>query len=316
MTEDAEYTVLPVSAIKPQTNLIFESLEAGKTVFIAKHSRIVAAFRPVSAIPDGVMALHGSPYLNVSRVTATHLQKTAPSEEISRAVNGIPSLVEKKGRVFGILTAATAPQPTSPPDLEAISAKSERVRQFQIEHPDASIDEVMAFYDELDDADNDSPTPQDWRLSTVGDVDDLRGDMKRWRDKGSTFEDFTRTVLVILGAAVPAPRAVTVIPPLAEQLRGVISAFVAGGPIGRAAVVEGEQLEARKDKVGARAQYLRALGATMLTDSPDVGAMARLGNLAFGVGNTCESAYWYKLAFVFDALEEQRELKEVAAVSC
>lgn len=295
------YTVLPVSAVKTQATPIQEALLAGKTVYISNRGRVVAAFRPYSSIPDGVAALHASPFLNVSRITATDLQKSVPSTEITLAAGGLPSLVEKNGRILGILTSATAPSPTSPPDIHAVGAKSERVRAYQTEHPDASIDEVMDFYRELEPED-DPADVFDWRLQDVL-VDDetVADDLEGWREDGSQIEDDVLTVLNNLEAAivvldgrgvveVPMPPAVTNFPEVHRI----------GESLNRA-VKDGEQLEANGETVLARARYFDALVATSM---PNVGVMYRMGNIARLAGRNREAAHWFKLTFAFDALEE------------
>lgn len=298
------YTVLPVSVVKTQATPILKALLEGKTVYISNRGRVVAAFRPYSSVPDGVAALHASPFLNVSRITATDLQKSVPSTEITLAAGGLPSLVEKNGRVLGILTSATAPRPTSPPDIHAVGAKSERVRAYQIEHSDASIDEVMDFYRELEPED-DPEDVFDWRLQDVLvddeiDSDAVADDLEGWREDGSQIEDDVLTVLNKLEAAIVARRGRGVEVPMPLAVTNFPQVHRLGGRLNRT-VKDGEQLEANGETVLARAHYFGALVATSI---PNIGVMYRMGNIARLTGRNREAAHWFRLTFAFDALEE------------
>gem|GEM_PF-6523057 len=308
MAEDSGHTVLPVSALKRDASMVFDSLKDGKTVYVSNRGRVVAAFRPYGFIPSGVLALHTSPYVNVATLSARDMQRGVPSSAVAEAAEGLPSIVEKSGRVFGILTPATAPS-SSVPDIAAIGAKSEAVRAFQAEHPDATIDTVMDFYRQFDGHDEYAPPAHDWSLSglfattTADDGGDaITDDLERWRHQGSEVEGVVESIFASLDRAIPAivdGSGVSVqLPAVPDAVAAVLR--VASQP-GRDTVVGGEQLEANGETVQARAHYVTALTATVL---PDVGVMYRLGNLARSTGHAAEAARWFRLSFTYDALEQ------------
>jgi hypothetical protein len=306
MTVKPGYTVLPVSVLKNRATVVFDALKDGKTVYVSNRGRVVAAFRPYAFVPAGVAALHASPYLNVSRVTARDMLRSVPSAAITDAAHGLPSIVEKNGRVYGILTRATVPSPPSTPDAQTIGEKAELMRQYQTKNPHAPLDAVMNYYGELDGAHAESATERDWPLVDLpahGDADAVSDELDRWRDEGSQIEDAVQFVMTRLDEAIPA---VVDGADIHVRLSAVPDAIAAtldfGSQPERAAVIGGEQFEATGEAIHARANYLSALIAG---DHPNVGVMYRLGNLARLAGNMNEAAHWFKLSFAYDALEQQ-----------
>jgi hypothetical protein len=312
MAIEPGYTVLPVSALKEQATVVFDALKKGKTVYVSKHGRIGAAFRPYTFVPAGVAALHASPYLNLSTLTARDMGRGVPSMAVTEAAQGLPSIVEKESRIYGLLTPAGAPKPRTIPDHEVIGAKAEAVNNYQNEHPEATIGQIMAFSNSLDAPYEDVASQRDWPLrgqvaAVQLDSDDtaVHHDIQQWRDEGSEIEDVVEKVFASLDEAIPAVaagRGISVQFPTVPDL--VIDALnISASPATRETVLGGEQFEAAGHTVLARTSYLVALTAD---EHPSVGVMWRLGNLARSAGHPAEAARWFRLSLTYDALEQNR----------
>ena len=57
----------------------------------------------------------------------------------------------KNGRIYGVLTPATAPRPVTIPDRDRAGANAEAVRRFHEQNPDASLDELVVYTASLGD---------------------------------------------------------------------------------------------------------------------------------------------------------------------
>lgn len=310
MPTEPGYTVLPVSALKEQATVVFDALKDGKTVYVSKHGRIGAAFRPYRFVPAGVAALRSSPFLNLHTLTARAMGRGVPSTAITAAAHGIPSLVEKESHIYGILTPAVTPRLATVPDPEVIGAKAEAVNNYQKENPEATIEQIVAFSNSLDHDDEDAAVKRDWPLRGPAVVDQFDSDntavyddIQHWRDEGSEIEDIVEQVLASLAEAIPAAAAGTGVsvqfPAVPEMVIDALN--IDASRATRETVLGGEQFEAAGDPVLARTSYLVALIAD---EHPSVGVMWRLGNLARSAGRPAEAARWFRLSLTFDALEQ------------
>lgn len=339
MAVEPGYTVLPVSALKEQAKVVFEALKKGQIVYVANRGRVIAAFRPYTFVPDAVAALYTSPYLDLPTVTARDLGRGIRlSKVVTEAAEGLPSIVEKDRRIYGILTPATAPEPSEIPDPESVGAKAEAVRKYREANPDATIDQIMDYSNSLDESHEDVGAWREWPLSDQVAVTRLEDDatindeLELWRDQGSDVEDVVHKVFASLDEAIPAGAGrsgfllrlldgshrvsallrKSAVPDLAVGSRSVsvksaVPDLVVGSrPVnfalaGRETVLGGEKLEADGKAVQARTSYVIALTADQ---HPNVGAMWRLGNLARSVGHSAEAARWFRLSLVVDALDQ------------
>jgi antitoxin (DNA-binding transcriptional repressor) of toxin-antitoxin stability system len=316
MSDGPSYLVLPVSTLKANASTVFDSLAAGRTVYVAKRGEVVAAFRPYEAVPEGVAAVYASPAaVSAIELTARQLGREVPSTEVSEAANGLASLVTKNGRIYGVLTSATTPPPVTVPDPEAAGALAEAVRSFQEEHPDASLDEVvemMANWSPSSAATvTDSPYAED-ADARVGTSPNLGMDLARWRDRGSRVEDlvhafFSRVAAVVqpgFGALAPGAAAV-----VAPAMFKVLYNTAYGNPM--AIVREGERSETSGDVVGARTSYVAAVYGP---PNPSVGAMWRLADLARREGNADEASTWYGIALDWDSIQTRSTAEQVTVL--
>ncbi len=312
MATDLGYTVLPVSAIKRHHTAIFDTLEAEKTVYIAKRGKIVAAFRPYTAVPESVAALHNSPILkDLPSITARQIGRDSLSEVITEAESGLPTVVENKGRIYGILTAAAAPAPETIPDPDIVGAKAEALLEFQRSNPGASIDEIMAFSDSLDQGTEEVAPPHEvWPPAPVEDSAAVAADIDRWRARDSLVEDIVAEVFTLFDTALPLidddaqpfGRSALWDDLMAEMydLTGT------DGPGTRSGVLRGEKLEAAGELVDARTVYVHSL-IRPVTGLPDTGVMWRLGNLNRRAGHRAEAARWFRLALLVDSISTTAE---------
>jgi hypothetical protein len=324
MATEPGYTVLPLSALKKLHKVLFEALKAEKTVYVSKHGRIVAAFRPYTYVPEGVAAVYASPNLDLPTITARDIQRTSLSKPIAAAAAWLPAVVEKDSRIYGMLTPATAPRPDTAPDPDTVGAKAEAILDYQQRNPTASIDEIMAFADSLDPVQEEQTPPRMWPLAAeFENADAVYADIKGWREQGSDIEDVVEGLFDVLGKGIEAAGeddeiSVQIVPDLAHLTPSHVAgtyivcdlADYDGGfmpPSIRAFVLQTEQLEAAGERLDARARYVCALTNESL---PNVGVMWRLGNLARHAGHPAEAARWFRFSLAYnaisDALERQR----------
>lgn len=309
MATDLGYTVLPVSAIKRHHTAIFDALEAEKTVYIAKRGKIVAAFRPYTAVPESVAALYNSPILkDLPSITARQIGRDSLSEVITEAESGLPTVVESKGRIYGILTAAAAPAPGAIPDPDIVGAKAEALLEFQRSNPGASIDEIMAVSNSLDQGTEVAPPHEVWPPAPVEDSEDsaaVAADIVRWLARDSLVEDIVAEVFTLLDTALPLidddaqPFGRSELwDDLMAEMYGLTGTY---GPATRSGVLRGEKLEAAGQLVDARTVYVHSL-ISPVTGLPDTGVMWRLGNLNRRAGHRAEAARWFRLALLVDSI--------------
>lgn len=309
MATGPRYTVLPVSALKAQATVVFDALKEGKTVYVTKHGRVGAAFRPYRYVPSSVAALRASPFVSLRTLTAREMGQSVPSAAVTAAAQGLPSLVEKESHIYGILTPAGVPVPAAVPDAAAVGAMAEAVNNYQNENPDATLEQIVSYSNSLDV--EDAAAERDWFLGERGAVAQLDSDdsavyedIQHWRDDGSEIEDVVQQVLDILTEAIPA--AASAGSGVSVQFPDVPEAVVDALHIGdvqatRETLLGGEKFEAAGETLLARASYLTALTAD---EHPSVGVMWRLGSLALAAGRQAEAARWFRISLTFDAIEQ------------
>lgn len=310
MAQQPGYTVLPVSALQDQASTVFEALDDGRTVYVSNRGKVVAAFRPYVSVPAAVAALYTSPNLDQPAVTSRDLRRGVKSSVVAEAAAGLPSLLFKDGRIHGVLTAASTPEPTEIPNPDAVGAKAEVMRQYREEHPDATIDEVLAYSDSLDTEIADAVVP-DWEFESdtllerlLGDTAAVRDDLEAWRDQGSDVEDVAEWLLLDAAKAIPSYTDPAKLLDAVRVPPAVLASYgTALEPQGRVGLIGGEQFEAAGDVVLARRRYVAEL-----TDGtvPNVGAMWLLGSLARHQGRPAEARHWYVLSFVVDRLGQRQ----------
>lgn len=319
MTDGPRHVVLPVSALKTNTTTVFDALAAGRTVYVSKRGEVVAAFRPFEAVPEAIAAVYASPTaLSAIELTARQLGREVPSTEVTEAALGLPSLVTRNGRIYGVLTKATAPQPAAVPDPEIAGARAEAVRTFQEEHPDASLDEVVEFTMK---AMTDPSVGPGFETETspavpahvfVPSSRDVAKDLAGWRKRGSPVEGLVEALLTRIaallqpGATDPVQTATATVAP--AEFRTLYNT-TRGNPT--AMVRHGERIETTGDVVGARTTYVAAVFAP---PSPSVGAMWRLADLSRRAGNTAEASAWYRLALDWDKIEARGSAERLAVM--
>jgi len=301
----AGHLVLPVSSLKNESRRVFDALTAGKTVYVSKHGKIRAAFRPYEAIPEGVAAAYaspGAPSLHMPEVTARDLGQSVPSKAVSDAAEGLPSLITKDRRLYGMLTAASAPRIDTAPDREQAAARAEAVRVYLEQNPDATTDDVMEFtasqWPDSGQGPDAHPLREampEWDTPSGTDDDDI--DLDPWRALQSPVEDAIERILLnvrgghmhgtpLMKAIADQVRAVG----LPEEVKTVLERTHASEV---ATLREGERSEAADEVVQARTSYFAALCAD---ERPSAAAMWRLADLSRNHGHPHEASAWYQLA--------------------
>ncbi len=307
MSDGVQHIVLPVSALKANATTIFDTLAAGRTVYVSKRGEVVAAFRPFEAVPEGIAAAYASP-LPAIELTARQLGREVPSAEVTEAAEGLPSLVTKNGRIYGVLTPAIAPRPATVPDRDVAGARAEAVRGFQEEHPDASLDDVVEFITNWRaepgvEADTATKTPRTApTLPLVQSDRAVSEELDSWRKRGSPVEGLVEALLNSVTALLQpgSDRLVAAAAVVAPAVFNVVYIATRGNPT--AMLRRGERSETTGDIVEARTSYVAAV---FVPESPSVGAMWRLGDLARRQGNPAEASAWYHLALGWDDIEAQ-----------
>lgn len=311
MATELGYIVLPVSALKEQVTTVFDTLQDDKIVYVSYRGRIVAAFRPYTFIPEGVLALHVSPILNFAyKVTARGIGRGVPSQAVKDAADGLPWIVEKDGHIYGMLTPATAPRPSIIPDPAVVGYKAEAILDYQRRNPTASIDDLMAFEDKLNVPIGKDAIHQSWPMgkptsstAPLERSDAVSHELSDWRQSGSGVEDIVERLFSFLDQKITAFAAGT---PMQRHnaASARLSVFDSERPeaaSARLSVFYGERSEAAGRQVEARELYVSALIADV---HPHVGVMWRLGNLARSVGRRAEAARWFRLSLACDTVEQ------------
>jgi len=301
VTTELDYTVLPVSALKKQHAVVFDTLKAGKTVYVANHGRVVAAFRPASFVPEAIAASATSPYVEPPTVNARVLHRGNVSQAIADASVGLVSIVEKDRSVYGILTPATTPEPTQIPDMATIGKKAEIMRKWREDNPKATIEEVMAHSQSLDAASvAEDELQSEWKTTAAAAITKLDNEaaikeLQHWKDSGSRVEDAVTRVIVEFAKGKKA----TPIRIVAGRSRARGAAEkVASTPSpyrvrSREAILHGEKDQAAGYVLRAREKFFDVL---IGNEQAKVGAAFALGNLARIAGNRNEAAVWYTMA--------------------
>jgi hypothetical protein len=311
MTTELDYTVLPVSALKKQNGVVFDTLKAGKTVYVANRGRVVAAFRPARFVPEAFAASATSPYVHPPIVNARVLGHGSVSQAIADASVGLVSIVEKDSLIYGILTPATTPEPAQTPDMDALGEKAEIMRQWREDHPNATIDEVMEHSRSLDEVAMAEKEPErEWPLieaAAFTKLDDAAAidELQHWKDNGSHLEDTVKKIITAFtrrprgGAIRSGVRVPTGWPSARIGAKEISVATPRFRLRARETILSGEMDQAAGRIVGARTKYLDVL--TSDDQQAEVGAAFALGNLARAAGNRNEAAVWYSMAFQANA---------------
>ncbi len=291
---------MPLSGVKKFHRELFDALNDNKTVFVSKHGRIVAAFRPYAYVPESVVAAYASPNLQLPVVTARDIQRTSLSQPVAAAAAGLPAVVEKDSRIYGLLTPAHAPRPASIPDPDVVDARAGAMLDYQKRHPDASIDDIMAFADQFDADHSDQAPAQSWPLAPEFEDDDaVDADIEKWRKSGSDIEDLVEEIFSTLahGIAAGADDVEVAVPALTRTRVAEAPDRLDVALSFRVFVADAEKLEAADETLSARAGYVRALTTA---PGPNSGVMWRLGNLARRTDHCAEAARWFRLSLAYD----------------
>lgn len=331
-----DHITLPVSALKSQVTAVFSALAEGRTVYVSKYGDVVAAFRPIDELPEPVAAAYSIPGAETVELTARDMGRSVPSEAVTDAANGLPSLVTKDHEVYGVLTEATAPTLATLPDLDLAAERFRTVGEFLQAKPEASLNEIVAFRTSLDqapariapkvDAAADfvaasSPlvppegiVGRDWPAAEVTEA------IETWVAKGSGVEDFVVRLFDLFRTTLDQHRtryapvyACNVFADVGFQRHVPSLRADALTSLGRDAEVDDvvlfrelrqASLIADTDPVVARTHYVTA----MVKTAPvlNQGAMWRLGDLARAEGLDAEARVWYVMALAGDAPEIAR----------
>jgi hypothetical protein len=216
--------------------------------------------------------------------------------------------VTKNGRIYGVLTPATAPRPVAVPDPDAAGARAEAVRTFQEEHPTASLDDIVKFTTNWTGRPGVATSTGIETLQAGPDLAfvrsklDVTESLARWRKQGSLVEGLVEALLNRIAALIQPGttrlRAARGPAAVAPAVFGALYDTTGGNAT--AIVRRGERFEKTGDVVEARTTYVAALFAP---SSPSLGAMWRLGDLARRAGNTAEASAWYSLALDWNDIE-------------
>lgn len=136
----SEYGPIPISRIKEEAGHLFEALQGGRRVSLARHGRVVAIIEPASvekyahelaeyALPTGNKGL--------LELTASEIGQGSPSSFIRQAESGHSSLVTRGNKVYGVLKAV----PTAEGSSQMVDLQEEALKQFEHDHPDATAAE-------------------------------------------------------------------------------------------------------------------------------------------------------------------------------
>ena len=329
MATESGYTVLPLSALKSNVTELFEALKVGTTVYVSKHGRITAAFRPRTFVPELVAAAYTSPELDLPTITARDIGRHSLSQVVADAEAGLPAAAVKDGHVYGILTPASTPRPDVAPDPDVVAARADAMLEYQTRHPDASADDIVAFSDSLESAQAAQAPPRTWPLSAEFDArTEIHDDIGRWRDQGSRVEDIVEEIVAALGEGLVVAecqdRPLGSIRPALAHILSVHGATVTtslkelaalhGGFMPNsvsASIQQAEQREAVGESVAARVGYVNALAFGMAAARvPNVGVMWRLGNLARHTDRPAEAALWFRFSLAYDSIVESVEVGE------
>lgn len=275
-----DHITLPVSALKKEAGRVFDALESGRTVYVSKYGEVVAAFRP--DVPADVRAAYALPHeMTPNELTARDMQRGVPTVAVNDAAAGLLSLLTRDHKVYGMLVPAAAPVAPAAEDIDlaAAEATSEAMNTYLRANPDASIDEITSYRDELDAraggpgltaaAAADSAFPR-LRGDEIGKTRDL------WRQRGSKVEG---TVMKLLERHGPVSAA-----GMTKQLQAWRNLL--GNPT--RVFKEGAKL-ALTDPVAEREMYV----ALLVVDPDQRAARWKLGDVARREGYRWEAAQWY-----------------------
>lgn len=280
------HITLPVSALKKEAGRVFDALTEGCTVYVSKYGEVVAAFRP--DVPGDLVAAYALPQLATNELTARDMQRGVPTAAVNDAAGGLPSLVTRDHKVYGVLVPAVSPAAPAAQDidLQAAEANAERMNTFLRANPDASIDEIARYRDELDAGAGGTNVAAAAAAPAAADsaFPRLRGDeinkaWALWRQRGSEVEG---TAMKLLERDDPVSAA-----DMTKQLRAWQN-LLSNPP---RVFKEGAKL-ATTDPVAEREVYV----ALLVVDPDQRAAMWKLGDVARREGYRWEAAQWYRHA--------------------
>ena len=307
---------LPVSALKTEATRVFDALAAGRTVYVSKHGKVVAAFRPY--VPMEVAATYVLPLVTTAEVTARSMQQAAPTRAVHDAESGLPSLVTRDRKVYGVLVSAELPATSvEVSDIDAAGARSEAMNAFLTSHPNASIEDVVRYREELDAQIATTPPVEglddDAAIEVATSSDEIAAIREQWRERGSIVEGVVEA-LFAEGLAAGAMRIRSNVTDLLSREGGrgkVVSRDLpAHDSVSSWVAIRQAATVVDKDPVAARHLYV-----TALADDPNLrrGVMWRLGDLSRAEGYTPEATTWYTLALGSRSEHETRPQHVLAA---
>lgn len=298
MANTSDHIILPVSALKSEVNRVFDALAAGRTVFVSRFGDVVAAFQP--DVPTEIAAAYALPHVDTAELSSRAMHQASPTRAVNEAVGGLPSLVTRDHKVYGMLVAAKLPvHAASSPDVEALEARSEAMTEFLTRNPNAAIEDIVAHRKQLDSVAGGSRTEgagvPDSPITVTEDQIDIS--LQSWRNRGSIVE--ATTARFLLGSDEPTT----------QQQMPVPGVPIDGPYFVSVAHRKADQLIGT-DPVGARTVYVEALAA-----SSDPGLMWRLGDLTRQEGLTDEASKWYQLAIGPRSLRPARVVQKDSSAS-
>ncbi len=145
-----DFGPVPASQVKKESSRIFDALGEGRRVLISRYGKVIAAIDPVThPLYEHVLAAYAMPgFADTHELTATDISQDGPAERIRAAEDGIPSLVTKNQKAYGMLQRfdgdGESMAAASDPDV-----REELLARFEQGHPDATPAEFAAEVERL-----------------------------------------------------------------------------------------------------------------------------------------------------------------------
>jgi hypothetical protein len=292
--QQLEHVVVPITQLKHDPTAVFDALADERRVYVAKHGRVIAAIDPFSLIPTDVLAAFSAPTkfdALFSELTARQMGRAVPSTQVAEASEGLPSLVTKDGKVYGLLRGSSAPATTGD-EAARMAAMDQAVRDYLTEHPHVDRESMLAFVDNWhwDGSTSSDSLAESLELTHLDIPDTVFS--PAWEDVGSEAEPVAvrlvaalrsvvdRARTVILGPVGPVPAVVT---------SAAESAQFDDWTLFRIAL----KAEIADDLADARVGYITSL---LVDETPNAASLWRLGEMSRAQGHVAEAACWFDLS--------------------
>ena len=134
-----------VSRIKADAARIYDALEAGRRVLVARHGQVVAAIDPCCSVAPGLLVDYVVPgRRRLPELTASEINQGSPSRAVSEASAGDARYVTKDGQVYGVLRPISGEELAAEiPSTEEAAELSRRIEDYLSAHPDATAEDLV-----------------------------------------------------------------------------------------------------------------------------------------------------------------------------